>query len=128
MSLSKTTQDHDEIRKWAEARGAKPAAVAQTERKGKTGILRLEFPGSPNAEDDSLEEISWEEFFRKFDESGLEFVYQEETSGGEKSNFNKLVYPEHAAHGKHSESHSGSKKSASKSSSHSSSSRKKSAA
>ena len=43
MALSKTTQDHDEIRQWAEKRGGKPAEVTSTSENG-TGILRLEFP------------------------------------------------------------------------------------
>lgn len=124
MALSKTTQDHDEIRKWAEARGGKPAVVASTEHKGSTGILRLEFPGSPNANDDSLQEISWEEFFRKFDDSGLEFLYQEETADGEQSNFNKLVYPESTSDKR---SSSSSNSEAKKSSSHHTSSKSKAA-
>ena len=91
---SNTTQDHDFIREWAEKRGAKPAEVASTEQPDQPGILRLEFPGAPNANDDALKEIEWEDFFAKFDKSGLEFLYQEETAGGELSNFNKLIYPD----------------------------------
>ncbi len=91
---SNTTQDHDFIREWADKRGGKPSEVASTEQDGKPGILRLEFPDAPNANDDALKEIGWDEFFEKFDASGLEFLYQEETAGGEQSNFNKLVYPE----------------------------------
>jgi len=34
---------------------------------------------------------SWDEFFDKFDEAGLALVYQEETSDGQPSRFNKLV-------------------------------------
>ncbi len=94
MALSKTTQDHDEIRQWAESRGAVPAEVASTERNGQTGILRIEFPKAKNANDSALKEISWDEFFEKFDASGLALVYQEQTAEGEQSNFNKLIYPE----------------------------------
>ncbi|MGI4827919.1 MAG: hypothetical protein ACRYFU_06990 [Janthinobacterium lividum] len=94
MALAKTTQDHDEIRKWAEARGGKPAVVAATETENTTGILRLMFPNAPNHNDDALEEISWEEFFEKFDESGLELTYQEKTADGQISDFNKLTYPD----------------------------------
>ncbi len=94
MALSKTTQDHNEIQQWAEARGAIPAEVASTEHKGQTGILRLEFPKAKNANDSALKEISWDEFFEKFDASGLALVYQEQTAEGEQSNFNKLIYPE----------------------------------
>ncbi len=96
MALSKTTQDHDEIRQWAESRGAIPAEVASTETKGQTGILRIEFPKAKNANDSALKEISWEEFFEKFDASGLALVYQELTADGEQSNFNKLIYPENS--------------------------------
>lgn len=119
MALSKTTQDHDEIQQWAEARGAKPAAVAATESKNQTGILRLMFPDAPNANDDALEEISWDEFFEKFDASGLEFVYQDKTAAGEQSNFNKLTYPEegtaNAKKNVHRSTSSSSKKKSSKS-------------
>jgi len=94
MALSKTTQDHDEIRQWAEQRGAVPSQVSSTGRKGETGILRFEFPDAKNADDSALNEISWDEFFEKFDASGLALVYQEKTAAGKKSNFNKLVHPE----------------------------------
>ena len=43
MTLSRTTRDHDEIRQWAEARGAVPAEVRGTEKGGEPGILRFEF-------------------------------------------------------------------------------------
>jgi len=88
-SESLITSDHETIRKWAEARGGKPAHVKSTGKKGDVGILRIDFPGYSGA--NSLEEISWDEFFEKFDESELALVYQEETADGERSNFNKLI-------------------------------------
>ena len=99
MALSKTTQDHDEIKAWAEERGGKPAEVASTETKDGPGILRLEFPGAVHANDSNLKEISWDDFFAKFDESGLALVYQDVTADGEKSNFNRLIHPENASGG-----------------------------
>jgi hypothetical protein len=42
-------------------------------------------------EDDRLEEISWDEFFDKFEERQLAFLYQEQKANGEPSTFNKLV-------------------------------------
>lgn len=96
MTLSRTTRDHNEIRKWAEARGAVPAEVRGTEKGGEPGILRFEFPDAPNRNDDKLQRISWEDFFKKFDERGLELVFQETTADGARSNFNKLVRPENA--------------------------------
>jgi len=93
MALSKTTQDHDEIRKWAEERGAIPADVSRTAGAQGTGIIRLMFPKAPHAKDGALEEISWDEFFEKFDASDLALVYQNVTADGEQSNFNKLIHP-----------------------------------
>ena len=94
MALSKTTQDHDTIRKWADARGAMPAEVASTAKGRQTGILRFAFPKARNHKDENLQDISWDEFFEKFDQNGLELIYQEKTAGGAQSNFNKLIYPE----------------------------------
>jgi hypothetical protein len=53
-------------------------------------LLRIDFP-EENEEEEELEEISWDEFFEKFDEKRLAFVYQEKTAGGEPSRFNKFV-------------------------------------
>lgn len=96
MALSKTTQDHDAIRQWAESRGAIPSEVAATQHADDPGILRFEFPKAHPHKDSALQEISWEDFFRKFDENQLALVYQEQTADGEKSNFNKLVKAENA--------------------------------
>ena len=88
-SESKTTTDHKTIQNWSEARGGKPATVKSTEKDGEAGVLRIDFPGYSGA--GSLEEISWDEFFKKFDEKNLAFLYQEHTSSGEESRFFKLV-------------------------------------
>jgi hypothetical protein len=53
------------------------------------GILRVDFPGYSGG--GSLEEISWDEFFEKFEDSELAFLHQDKTPDGEKSRFNKLV-------------------------------------
>jgi hypothetical protein len=105
MAQAKITTDHDEIRKWAEARGGRPATVRSTHSKDNPGIIRLEFPDAPNANDESLEEISWDEFFEKFDDSKLALLYQDNTAGGERSNFNKLVGRETAEAREHGENH-----------------------
>jgi hypothetical protein len=81
--------EHDEIRRWAEERNAKPAHVKRTGGGDDVGMIRLDFPGYSGSE--SLEEISWDDWFEKFDERNLALLVQEETAGGQKSNFNKLV-------------------------------------
>ncbi len=87
---SKITADHSLIRKWAEERGAKPASVKGTGGKD-IGVLRLMFPGYSEGRSQSLREITWDEFFRKFDENELAFIYQDKTSQGDRSNFNKFI-------------------------------------
>ena len=104
---SKTTTNHDEIRRWAEERGGKPATVKSTQSNDEAGVLRIDFPGYSGA--GSLQEISWEEFFKKFDEKQLAFLYQDKTSSGEESRFFKLVSRETASDKAH-EAKSGEKK------------------
>lgn len=87
---SKITSDHAIIKKWAETRNAKPASVKGTGGDD-IGVLRLMFPGYGAGRSQSLREISWEDFFKKFDENNLSFIYQDETSSGVKSNFNKFI-------------------------------------
>jgi hypothetical protein len=88
MSTSDTTTDHDTIRQWAEDRGGRPATVKGTESGGDdAGILRIDFQDP----DDRLEEISWDDWFEKFDAEKLAFLYQDEKKSGETSTFFKLV-------------------------------------
>jgi hypothetical protein len=42
------------------------------------GMIRLDFPGYSG--EGSLEEISWDEWFDKFDESNLALLVQDETA------------------------------------------------
>jgi hypothetical protein len=88
-SKSNTTTDHDEIRRWVEEHGGKPASVRGTENGDAAGVLRIDFPGGAGT--DQLEHISWDEWFEKFDQSNLAFLYQEEKASGEDSTFFKLV-------------------------------------
>jgi hypothetical protein len=88
------TRDHETIRKWAEARKGKPSTVASTRTDDDPGILRIDFPGYTGA--GSLEEIGWDEWFKKFDENDLVLLYQETTADGTKSNFNKIIKAETA--------------------------------
>lgn len=87
-AASYTTTDHDVIRAWAEARNGCPATVERTADEGDdAGILRIEFRDDKS----DLQDVDWEPFFRTFDDRGLAFVYQEQTSDGKQSRFNKFV-------------------------------------
>jgi hypothetical protein len=87
MGDSATTTDHKAIRKWAEERDGRPATVRATEEDGHAGILRIDFGPA----EDRLEEIEWDEFFAKFDESELAFLHQDRTKDGKLSRFHKFV-------------------------------------
>jgi len=98
MTTSHTTTDHGTIRRWAEARGGRPAMVERTESDGTDragagagdrdgGILRIDF-AEPDA---GLDEIGWDRFFRVLGDRGRAFVYQDETADGETSRFNRFV-------------------------------------
>jgi len=90
MSTSSQTHDHNKIKKWAEERGGVPAKVNDTSSSVADGILRIHFPENSDSTDD-LKEISWEEFFKNFDENNLDFLYQDSKSDSQQSTFHKFV-------------------------------------
>ncbi len=83
--MAEVTTDHETIRKWAEKKGGKPAAVKRTHKDGDVGIIRIMFPKAPHSDHDALVEISWDEFFKEFDERELALLYEED------SLFSKIV-------------------------------------
>ena len=83
--MAEVTTDHAKIRKWAESKGGKPAAVERTHKGEDVGIVRIMFPDAPRSEHDSLVEITWDEFFEQFEESKLALLYEED------SLFSKIV-------------------------------------
>lgn len=87
---SNYTTDHEQIKRWVEERGGVPSCVKGTGDPKDVGVLRIDFPGY-GAGPESLQHISWDEFFKKFDEKDLAMVYQEETHGGKESRFSKFV-------------------------------------
>jgi hypothetical protein len=88
---SLVTRNHEVITRWADARNGRPATIQGTEHEGRPGVLRFNFPGF--AESGKLQEISWEQWFRSFDERGLNFIYQETKTDGTQSNFFRLENP-----------------------------------
>jgi hypothetical protein len=86
---AQVTTNHEEIRQWVEQREGHPARVKGTENKKSAGVLRIDYPGYSG--EDTLEAISWEEFFEAFEDNQLAFLYQEETKDGSESRFSKLI-------------------------------------
>lgn len=100
--MATSTTDHDEIRRWAESKGGKPAAVARTHQGGDTGIVRIMFPDNKQSEHGNLVEIGWDEFFNQFEESNLALVYDAN------SLFSKIIgrdTMEKREHGEHASCH-----------------------
>jgi hypothetical protein len=92
MASARAMTDHDEIRQWAEERGAQPSCVKGTggrRGKGDVGMIRLDLPGFSG--EGSLQKVSWNEWFRQFDDNNLALMVQDKTARGQSSNFNKLV-------------------------------------
>lgn len=92
---SLATRSHEVIKRWAEARNAVPATIEGTEHEGRPGVLRFDFLGwDQSPRDSKLRHISWDEWFRSFDERELVFIFQEHTKSGRMSNFYHLDSPE----------------------------------
>jgi hypothetical protein len=88
-ATSRMLTDHTEIRRWAEERRARPAAVRSPYSDDYIGMIRLDFPGYRG--EDSLAEISWDEWFEDFDDRNLALVVHDQAADGQRSNFHKLV-------------------------------------
>lgn len=86
---ARATIDHDEIRRWVEEHGGQPTRVAGTGGGKGSGVLRIDFPGFSG--EGKLKPIPWQEFFERFEEANLAFLYQDRTKSGRASRFNKLV-------------------------------------
>lgn len=89
MSEARVTTDHDEIQRWTEERDGWPARVKSTHNTNGAGIIRIDYEGFSG--EDSLERITWDEFFKAFEENNLAFLYQDKVKGGAKSRFSKLI-------------------------------------
>jgi len=86
LAEARKITNHDDIRRWVEERGGRPARVRATAADG-GGILRIDF----REPDQGLEEISWDEFFTIFDRNRLALLEQEKTADGATRRFAKFV-------------------------------------
>lgn len=81
----KTTTDHNEIKRWAEAHNGIPSVIKNTEQGSGAGLLRIHFP--ENSSDDDFKKVSWDTFFETFDKKDLKFIYQDDKD----STFHKFI-------------------------------------
>ncbi len=87
-SKTKTTIDHDEIRRWVEEHHGRPT-TADPPAEGFPGVLQIAFPERGN--EAAIDELSWMEFFGKFEDQELAFIYELEPPGQATSHFAKFV-------------------------------------
>jgi hypothetical protein len=71
----KVTVDKATMKQWIEAHQGWPALVKSSNRAGAGRMLRIGFPDVEERE--QLMKITWEEFFRIFEQENLAFLYQE---------------------------------------------------
>ncbi len=90
VAASFTTRDHDLVRAWAQTRGGRPASAGGTGDGDAAGVLRIEFPDGPG-DDRGLDDVDWSAFFATFDDSDVDFLYQERVRTGDVSRFHKFV-------------------------------------
>ena len=96
--MAEVTTDHATIRQWADRHGGKPAAVDRTHQGSDVGIVRVMFPRAAQSEHSHLVEISWDDFFREFEERKLALLYDPDGM------FSKIVgrdTAERRSHGEH---------------------------
>jgi hypothetical protein len=83
--METTTTDHEEIKRWAIVHQGNPQLLDHAQAEGDKMGIRINFPGPEDDEylstDHPPKDISWEEFFRIFDEQELAFVYDTDHKG-----------------------------------------------
>lgn len=85
---SARTVDHRRIRQWADDRKGRPVAVkyAGTDP---TATLRFEF--GDRRVDPDVDELTWTDFFERFEDLRLAFVHERRGPAGERGEFHKFV-------------------------------------
>lgn len=98
MPILGPTTDHQIIRGWAELNGRIPAELMPSHVNGVPAEVKLVKP-SETVSGGPLKTMPWADFFSKFDQLGLEFVYDDDSSGyGEilqRDEYSPYRLPEH---------------------------------
>jgi hypothetical protein len=87
---SLATRSPEVIKHWAQERQAVPATVPGTEHGDHLGVLRFNFPGYGGRK---LQEVSWDQWLKTFQDRHLVFLFQEHKKNGDMSNFFRLDNP-----------------------------------
>jgi hypothetical protein len=90
MPNTKITKDHKLIKEWVVSRGGIPGRVLEKETlTDENGVLDIKFP---ERTDNKVIPITWNEFFTRFEQSNLAFLFEDDHGGGVKSKFFKLIW------------------------------------
>lgn len=81
----RTTTNHDEIQRFVQRYGGRPAIVKGTSGEDAFGALRIDFTDDPN-----LDDIDWYTFLDRFEANNLALRYDEDIDGPPEDMF-KLV-------------------------------------
>ncbi len=78
---TKITINHAEIRDWVEKHQGQPAVIDSPEAGSEPIGIRIDFPGDTDevllAETQESKPVSWEDFFKIFEDKQLAFIYQD---------------------------------------------------
>ncbi len=81
MAQTKVTTNHGEIIRWVQKHKGKPQIAVDPQAGSDLPIIRIDFPGAGVdnflGSDEITRNLSWEEFFRFFDEERLAFIYED---------------------------------------------------
>ncbi len=80
MPMVGPTTDHYEIQHWADAHSAIPTEILPSIVDGEPTQIRLVLGYSPETHPERRQ-ITWNEFFLKFDQLGLALVYDDDSTG-----------------------------------------------
>ena len=88
MSQARATTNHNEIRPWVEARKGHAAFVNSTRSRKRDSeeVLRID----SEADEASLDAISWDEFFATFESSDRDRLSQDPTASGRLNRFEEF--------------------------------------
>jgi hypothetical protein len=85
---TRATTDHEMIRLWVRERGGAPAMVRRIDQPDE-GALAINFPN--DGSDQPIIDISWSDFFERFDDRKLAFVYRVSLPDAEDAHVYQLV-------------------------------------
>jgi hypothetical protein len=89
------TTDHAIIKQWVEENDGKPALVGSLAEPEEIVGLRIEFPGETQenllSDNEPNPEVSWDDFFRIFEDKLMAFMYNPKKRGQDKTDAYRFI-------------------------------------